>query len=138
MAMRSRFSLTAAAMALFSAAGVCVAACSSPGGADHHGGASAQDLICFGDSGLCIDADVPGFPEAGPFPSPPPWPDAGFPSFDAGIPGWDASFGVNYCPWQDPKYTTEYQASVWTGVKPCWLGCAATECCYANLGCVAQ
>jgi hypothetical protein len=138
MATRSRIPL--AALAFFSAAAVCVAACSSPSPDDRHGGASRGEGLtyCFGDSGLCIDADVPGFPDASPFPTPPPWPDAGA-SFDASIPGWDASFGVNYCPWQDPKYVTEYQTAVWTAaVKPCWLGCAATECCYDNLSCVAQ
>lgn len=138
---RARLSL--AALAFFSAAGVSVVACSSPGGASH-GGASRQDLtLCFGDSGYCIDADVPGFPEAGPFPfpTPPPpvWGDAGV-SFDAGFTGWDASFGVNYCPWQDPKYYTEYTQALVTppGIKPCWMGCAATECCYDNLACVGQ
>src|SRR5512140_1863666 len=132
MASRSRFPL--AVLAFFSAAGACAVACSSPSPAEHNGGASHQDLtLCFGDSGLCIDAAVPGFPEAGGFPGfpeagpfPPPWPDGGA-SFDAGFPGFDASFGVDYCPWQDPKYLAEYNASVWTGVKPCWLGCAATE-----------
>src|SRR5262249_31608365 len=69
-----------------------------------------EDLqMCFGDSGFCIDADVPGwggdagFPgwgDAGSWP-PPGFPDAGSFSYDAAGP----LFG--YCGW-DPKYVTEY------------------------------
>ena len=129
------------AAACFSTMGVTIA-CS-----DHHGATASsknqQDLqMCFGDSGFCIDADVPGW-------------DGGFPDWDASVPVWDggvpafpdAGFGFGfdaegpffgYCGW-DPKYVTEYDTQVATfTVKPCMFGCAATECCYLNLSCVAQ
>jgi hypothetical protein len=124
-----------------------IAACSDHGG-KLESSKSSQDLLCFGDSGLCIDADVPdGF---GGFPGIPGAPDAGFPGIpgipDGGFtppPGFDGGFGggplFGYCG-PDPKYTVEYDQAVATfAVKPCFpLGCAPTECCYYNLACVAQ
>ena len=124
---------TVLAAACFASLGVTIA-CSDHGGSTVSS-KSQQDLqMCWFDSGICIDADVPvwdggfpGFPDAGGFP--------GFP--DAA--GYDAAgplFG--YCGW-DPKYVQEYdtQVATWT-VKPCIMGCAATECCYLNLSCVPQ
>jgi hypothetical protein len=143
MTMSTRVRLFLAAVC-FSTLGVTIA-CSDHGGAPV-ASKSQQDLqMCFGDSGFCIDADVPGW-DAGGFPS---WDAGGFPSWDAGgWPSWpDAGFGFGfdaegpffgYCGW-DPKYATEYQTQVASfTVKPCMAGCAATECCYLNLSCVAE
>jgi hypothetical protein len=124
------------AAACFATLGVTIACSDHPG--THASSKSQQDLeMCFGDSGYCIDADIPGFdggfpgfPDAGGFPG---FPDSGF---GFGVDAEGPFFG--YCGW-DPKYVTEYDTQVMTfTVKPCFMGCAATECCYLNLSCVAQ
>ena len=116
--------------------GAAVVACSDGHSSSPPNGHSAQDLVCVGN--VCWDADVPGFDEAGQ----PIIPDAGIPIpdwSDAGFGGQFFDAGFNYCNWLDPKYYSEYQQAFWSGqVKSCWTGCAASECCYSNLSCVAQ
>jgi hypothetical protein len=119
-----------------------LAACS--GSSDPSTSKSQQDLsICWFDSGICFDADIPTVPGPSSWPSydggAPSWP-----SFDAGAPSWpsfDAGWSVpqiTHCGF-DPKYYQEYmQVAASFSAKPCWKGCSATECCYANLACVPQ
>jgi hypothetical protein len=95
--------------------------------------------VCWGDSGLCVN--TPDFDGGGGFfpgfdATTPTWPDAGFGGF-GGFNGFDA--GNPFCNWTDPKYAQEYQTAAFSAaLKPCAFGCAATECCYAGLSCVAQ
>jgi hypothetical protein len=109
--------------------------------------------VCLYDA-ACVDlpdAGLPPWPDAGfppppppfdgGFSQPPPFPDAGFPGFDAGWPpayGFDAASFAPLCNAFDPKYYAEYAQALGTlQVTPC-SSCAAAECCYQGLACVAQ
>lgn len=98
--------------------------------------------VCFTDA-ACVDipdAGLPPWPDVG-VPPPPAFPDAGFPSaFDA---AWPPSYGFDaglapLCNAFDPKYYAEYVQALGTWpVVPCFA-CAANQCCYQGLACVAQ
>ncbi len=127
MTTKTRIVAALALLSLLAGAAACSGGSGSSDGASRH----ADDLtVCFYDGGPCADVPDPGSAFEAGAPSVPGFPEAGAPA-----PG-SPSFGL--CGF-DAKYPTEYWSAVGAAsVKPCWMGCASTECCYAGLACVAQ